>query len=343
MKFLKYLFLILGCIVWVVGLSPALFSEMMRRGWIEDGYHYGDLYRLSNLTQFKDPRKACTGYVRPAKAPAAKRVHLYVIGDSFTEEQRTGQADLVVDAYTWVHWDNFLHLKIDTTETNILLMESVERHFREKMAKPLGTLIPDTATFVAKHQAPKIMQQIDDAFRASSTQDRLDGLLFQNDIFLTVKQWKADFNQKIFNRVNKSVTLVNNDRDLVYYMDTDTTSTSSFHELHDTEVDSIVSNIDKSRITALSLGFDQVILAIVPNKVSVLDPGYGNYNRLIERVYGHPSLSIPFIDVLADYRRINRQSYLKGDSHWTCEGQTIWLNKVNVLINDLVKQGQTLQ
>lgn len=339
MKFLKYAILVLCCIIWVIGLSPALLSQFQRLGLIQDGYHYGDLYRLSNLSDFREPRKTCTGYKPPVKS-TSKKVHLYVIGDSFTEKQRVEKKDFPVDNYTYVHWSDFLHIKTDTSETNVLLIESIERHFRQKMVGPISVLIPDTATFVTRYVPQKFMHRLDDAFKSTHTEDRLDALLFQNDFFLKLKEWKADFNQFVFNRVNKTVTLVNNDRDMVYYMDTDrdtSTVTSSFSELDNSEVDTIVQNLNRSREMADSLGFDAVMLSIIPNKVSVLNADYGQYNKLIERIYKHPNFQIPYIDVLADYRKMGTSSYLKGDSHWTCEAQFLWLNKTNALLNQLVE------
>jgi hypothetical protein len=338
MKFLKYLFLVLGCLIWAISVSPPLFRLVGSWHLIHDGYQYGDLFRLSTLSEFRDPRIQCEDYTPPAHIRTGKKVHLYVIGDSFTEKQRVGKKDFPVDNYTYVHWSDFLHIKTDTSEINILLLESVERHLRQKMVSRVNVLIPDTATFVTTVESPKIMQQLDDALKANFTADRLDGLLFQNDVFLTLKSWKADFNQKIFHRVNTSVTMVNNDQDMVYYLDTDTPHvTSAFSEIRNTEIDTIVMNLNQSREFADSLGFEHVILSIIPNKVSVLSPDYGNYNRLIERVYGHPKLQIPYVDVLGDYRKMGRHSYQKGDSHWTCDGQYLWLNKVNALINHLVE------
>ncbi|WAC09666.1 hypothetical protein [Dyadobacter pollutisoli] len=343
MKFLKYLFLILGCLIWAISISQPLFSLVGSWHLIHDGYQYGDLFRLSTLSEFRDPRVQCEDYTPPAHARPDKKVHLYVIGDSFTEKQRVSKKDFVVDNYTQVKWDDFLHIKIDTSETNILLLESVERHLRQKMVARIKVLIPDTATFVTTTESPKILQQLDNALKANFTADRLDGLLFQNDIFLTLKSWKADFNYKVFDRVNKSVTLVNDDRDMVYYLDTDTPNvTSSFSEIRNTEIDTVVMNLNRSRDFADSLGFDHVILSIIPNKVSVLSPNYGTYNRLIERVYAHPNLKLPYVDILADYRKMGRHSYLKGDSHWTCDGQYLWLNKVNALINRLVEPATPL-
>ncbi|GGB99416.1 hypothetical protein [Dyadobacter sediminis] len=337
MKFLKYAFLVLGCLVWAAGLSPALLSEAGKLDLIKDSYRFGDLYRLSNLAQFKDPRTECTAYRTPAKT-ASQKTHLYIIGDSFTEAQRVGKKDFAVDAYTYVHWNEFLHLKTDPSETNILLLESVERHFREKMKDTIRNLIPDHATFVSKGTPPRFMNRLDNAFKSRSTEDRLDELLFQNDVILTLKEWKSAFNYRFFSRVNKGVTLINNDENVVYYMDTDTPNmTSSFSKVNETEIDSMVQNINASQDFARNLGFDHVILSIIPNKVSVLTTETVKYNNLIKRIYTHPELKMPFIDVLTDFRKMGSNAYLKGDSHWTCEGQYLWLDKVNAFIKTIEK------
>ncbi|MDR6804103.1 hypothetical protein J2Y45_001372 [Dyadobacter sp. BE34] len=338
MKILRYIVLAACCLIWVVGLSPTILPWLWKEQIVEDGYQYGDLYKLSTLSEFRDPRHQCTDYVPPARPKSAKKVHLYIIGDSFTEKGRVGLSDFPVDEYTWVKWSDFLHIKLDTTQHNILLMESVERHFRQKFASSAITvLVPDSATFIQNGASSKFMHQLDEAFKGSHTADRLDGFLFQNDFALRIKEWKSDFNHRFFDRTASGVTLVNNDRDVVYYMDTDTPEvTSSFTPMRETELDSIITNVNASRDFADSLGFDHVILSIIPNKVSVLSPDYGVYNNLIERVYNHAKLDIPYIDVLGDFRRMGRSSYMKGDSHWTCEGQTIWLNKINALLNQLV-------
>lgn len=337
MKILRYIVLTIGCLVWIVGLSPSILPWLWKEQIVEDGYQYGDLYKLSTLSEFRDPRKQCPGYTPPARPQSARKVHLYIIGDSFTEKGRVDSSDFAVDKYTYVHLSDFLHIKLDPSEHNILLMETVERHFRQRFGTSLSVLVPDTATFVAKVGPGKFVHQLDEAFRGSHTADRLDGFLFQNDLALRVKEWKSDFNQRFFDRAASGVTLVNNDRVMVYYMDTDTPEiTSSFTPVRVTELDSLVNNVNASAAFADSLGFDNVVLSIIPNKVSVLNPDFGKYNNLITRVYNHPKLRLPYIDVLGDFRQMGRASYLKGDSHWTCEGQTIWLNKLNALINQLV-------
>jgi hypothetical protein len=41
---------------------------------------------------------------------------------------------------------------------------------------------------------------------------------------------------------------------------------------------------------------------------------------------------MPFIDTFSEFRKNPSKYYLKSDSHWTCEGRDIWLNKVNKIL-----------
>lgn len=337
MKFLKYIILILAAFVWLSGLNQNVLNLTGNLRRFQNGYQFGDLYRLSNLPQFKDPVKACEVYKPHVRNASNRKVNLFVIGDSFTEPGRIEKANFPVDFYQYVHWDEFLHVKLDTTQTNILLIECVERHVREKFAMPMKNLVPDSATFVSNTPYLSRMQKLDIAFSSKGTEARLDMLLFTNNLVMQIREWKATLNYKFFDRVNKEVTLVNNDQDIVYYLDTNTpATTSSFTSLTKNGVDTIVTNVMTSEKAAIQLGFDEVILSIIPNKISVINPEYGTYNRLIDRVYSDPRLTLPVVNVLEDFRKMGTAAYLRGDSHWTCAGQNLWLEKANTLIGERI-------
>lgn len=339
MKYLKYAVLLIFTLIWIIALSP----ELSRKMTIRDSYRYGDLYRLSNLSKFRDPHKKCDEYQVPARPASKKKVHLYILGDSFTEAQRLGKKDFAVDEYTYVHWSRVLHVKLDTAQTNIFLIEVVERNFREKFYRtPIQNIVPDTATFIDSTYHQRFMDKLDNAFASNQTRDRLDEILFQNDFMIGIKQLKADFNLHWFDRTVQEVTRVNGGENIVYYQDTDTDTTkttSSFATVGDQEIDSLVTHLNQSKLLADKIGFDAVLLSVIPNKVSVLMPEYGNYNNLINRIQNHPKLAIPFVDIYADFRKMKDEAYLKGDSHWTCAGQYHWLDKVNERINLLTSNG----
>jgi hypothetical protein len=334
MKFLKYTILLFASLVWLAGVNPTFFDFLGKHHLMQDGYQFGDLFRLANLSAFKQPAEQCVMDEPPVRTNTSKKVNLYLIGDSFTAPERIDAKQYAADSFTYLHWDHQMPIKIDTSAINILLIECVERHFREKFATPREFIIQDSATNISTNQEKSFMQKLDNFFNSDAVEGRLDMLLFQNDLVLYLKQWKADFNYHVFGRIAKEVQLVNQGNAMVYKMDVNTPNiTSSFTQLNDTEVDSMVMNIEKSRELATQAGMDHVLLSIIPNKVSVINPEYGQYNRLIERVYANPGLTIPRIDVLEDFRKMGTASYQKGDTHWGCQAQNHWLAKTNQLIN----------
>tara|TARA_R110002124_G_scaffold266417_1_gene433321 strand:+ start:694 stop:1635 length:942 start_codon:yes stop_codon:yes gene_type:complete len=308
-------------------------------GVVNDSYRYGDLYRLSNLSAFKAKHPTCEKYQPIAHYESKKPVHLFIIGDSFTEKERIGKENFAGATYHYTHWSQILHFKPDTSAINIVILETVERHFREKFTNsPIGNVRNDSATFNATSETP-LVYELDQLFRASSSESRFDQLLFQNDFSLKIKEAKANFNYKFFDRVNKEVTLVNHGKDIVYYMDTDVPNiTSSFTELPDSTVNAMVNNLNESELILKKLGFDNVLLSVIPNKVSVVDPTYAEYNQLIPKITQHPKLKMDVINIFTEFQKMGSAAYLISDSHWTCEAQNRWIKKANEAIYNLVRK-----
>lgn len=338
MKLIRYVFILFFSLIWVAGCSPDLLSFLYRNQWIPDDYKFGDLYRLSNLETFKEPQQGCSPPALPEKPGSLhKKIHLYLIGDSFAEPQRLGSDDFIADKYQYVHWNQVMHIHPDTTAVNVLVIESVERHLREHLATPVANLVRDTATFFPVPGKPRLMARVDQAFASDKTEERLTTILFEYAPALALKEMKAAFNWYFFDRVSDKVS-VNAERDaIVYYLDTDSTlTTSSFNPVEDDEIALMVKNLNQTAAQWKEAGFDDVFLSVIPNKTTVLMPEYGHYNELIQRVQEHPDLQVDYIDILQDFRKMGASSYLKGDSHWTCEGQHRWLMKVNQkIINSL--------
>ncbi len=329
MKILKAIALVVFGAIWLAGCHTEILNVLYRSQIIPDDYRYGDLYRLANLAEFKELKAPCAPY--PSQHRSGNRpVALYIIGDSFAEAQRIDSADFAVDTYQFAHWATNLHFKLDTSFTNIILLESVERKAREHFAQPIYNVVPDTATFVEVPDGATFMARLDRAFAADPAEERLSTILFEYDFFLKIKELKSGFTQRFFNRTNPKVTLSPQHNALLYYEATDSTLiTSSYAKLTNAEVDTMVSVLNFNRQYLENLGFDQVLFSIIPNKASILVPDYGTYNHLIERVYQHPQIAVTKIDVLPEFRKMKSGAYLKSDSHWSCAGQYVWLEKVN--------------
>jgi hypothetical protein len=338
MKIFRAIVLLVMGFIWIAGCSSTLLNELYRTELVPDDYRYGDLYRLSNLAEFKDPKIKCPPYPAGPRQ-GSKKIALYIIGDSFTEEQRMGPEDFAVDKYQFTHWATQLHLDLDTSYTNIIILESVERKVREHFISPINNIIPDTATYISQPEDNRLVSQLDRLFSSAPTEDRLSTILFQFDPMLKLKEWKSWINLHFFDRTDPKVTVSEDGENLIYYETSDSTLiTSSFNTVSPAEVDSLVAIINYDKKYLESLGFDQVWFSMIPNKASILMPDYGTYNHLIERISAHPGLTVDEISVFEDFKRLGKSPYLKGDSHWSCAGQYLWLEKVNGKIRALLTE-----
>jgi len=347
MRILRITLLLTFSVVWLLSVSSyeKVFPYLYRWGIIEDEYKYGDLFNLSKLPQFKDEMVKCTTPF-PLESKSDRPLHLYVLGDSFLEPQRIDSSDFIADRYLYMKWDNFMHVRLDTSATNIVLIESVERHIRQHFETPVDHyFVPDTASFVRKWQDPRWMSRLDYFFRASRAEDQLSLILTSNRLGIAFKQLKSYLNLKLFNRTETGVTVSKDHQHIVYYLDTDTLNyphTSGFSPITDNRIDSVVTAINETAERLKAMGFDHMVLSLIPNKSSIVIPDYATYNHLIERIQAHPDLGVPFVNIMNEYRAMGVKAYLHSDSHWTCEARTVWVKKTNDLLQNLMTDPDNL-
>lgn len=333
-SFIKYTALLLVCLLWLGGCSQTVMHWLYETNVIVEDYRYGDLYRLSNLPQFKDPVAPC-----PARGVASDsaRTHLYVIGDSFTEPGRIGKPDFPVSYFRRVKWEDKDTIQLDPSAHNVLLIESVERHFREHASAQSASLIQnlvvisDTNRTTGSKQTPvSLGKQLVDLVHSKGIEERLETVLFSHDLFLWFRELKAVLTLSAFDRTSPTVTLSQNKQQVFIALDTDSTKrlNAGTAPLADQEVTALVNTINETATRYESAGFDRVVLSIIPNKATILDPTRQPYNHLIERVQHHPDLSVPVVDVYSLYRQQRQPLYALGDSHWNCTGRAIWLDAV---------------
>jgi len=330
-RFLKYLFLFVGTGVWVIGCVPTFRKAVFEWGLTKDSYRYGDLYRLSNLSHFKQEQLPCPSTT--TFDTSSSKTALYIIGDSFTEEQRVSKNDFKVKSYKRIHWNENASISLDTSQHNVLVLETVERHFREHFAQDVRNfaLAPThkpTPDFSFEGWLAESYQAFENILKES--EEALTSFLFSGDIFFTVKEWKADFNLYWFGRHNDQVALSPDKSQLLFVWDTDSSRiTSSFKPLPEIELKKLIHQVNVTRRYYRSLGFDEVYLSIIPNKTSIVAPTMEPYNHLVERVQRDSSLQTPFIDVFTVYNQRPTLVYSLSDTHWSCEGRAVWLEKIN--------------
>lgn len=336
----NYSLLFVFSLLWVVGCNPTLRRTAFEWGLTEDSYRYGDLYRLSNLAQFKQETEACPK--KFAGNRSKSNTALYIIGDSFTEKERINADDFNTNGYLRIHWSDSLTISLDTAKRNILVLQTVERHFREHFAMPVHSFrVENEQRSVSTSQKTNEVP-ISDFFlevynetekNLKESEEGLTSFLFSGDGFLRLKEWKAAINLYWFDRHNDQVALSPDKKNILFCWDTDSTRiTSSFNYLPDNELQKLIRQVNQAKDHYKKQGFDEVYLSIIPNKTSIVAPEMGKYNHLVERVQTHPLLKTPFIDSWTSFSQHRQEVYSNSDTHWNCKGQAIWLEKMNEVI-----------
>ncbi len=332
-RLFRYLVLALTIVLYAGGCSRSVLQFFYQTGVAADDYHFGDLYRLSNLPQFKEEQTPCPSV---APAPTESPTHFYLIGDSFSEPERIGPRDFPTHYFLRTRWEQQNRVQLDTTKRNVLLIETVERHFRDHFSQPVTSLLvvadtgqksPDPARTVGQ----RIRALVDLIPPSPVVEERLETLLFGHAWALWWKEQKAALTLAVFDRANPKVGLSRDQQHIFVGLDTDTTTgkTSAFTPLPDPELDQLVDSLNTVYDRYRAAGFAAVYLSIIPNKVTLLAPDLGHYNHLIERVQQHPRLRLPVVDVYSVYKETREPLYAIGDSHWNCMGRALWLKTVN--------------
>lgn len=324
---LKYIAVVVFGFLWFLGCSKSTVTALVDNGYLLDDFRYGDLYRLSNLRDFREEVKKCKNPYHDKKSDIA----LYLFGDSFIDGGRLSTTDLATATVIGGHVTQ--DVKVESIHPqSVLIIETVERHLRERFSEnpwsqlAIGTTRKLNSETIDKGFFSKILD-----FEVPYNEDMHEMVLFSSDFFLRIKEWKAWLNHRVFGRIEPDVALLKGE--LVYHSDVDPGVSSVYDYVSETELDSIVNHINLTRENYLKAGFKEVYISIIPNKSSRLVRHEKSYNRLVERVEEHPMLAVPIISVWNEFSQKNY--YMRGDSHWNCEGMQIWVDKVNeqVIVN----------
>lgn len=322
---LRYILILVFGLLWFTGCSADLAKWLYKHDIIHDDYRYGDLYRLSNLPQFKVPVEKC---VTP-QSRRSKNVQLVLAGDSFTEAGRIEQDHFDVKVFDRTKVFAPQQVQRQDDVKRILIIETTERHFRERFTQPWEQVnLVDHPVTASKEEFKRTTDELLE-LRIPYETERHEAVLFSSDFMLMFKEWKALLNYKVFNRVSESVRLSSDGKNIFYGVDSKPGISSCFDEVPDKEINDLVNNVNTTYAYYKKMGFDEVYLSIIPNKTSILGSDLGAYNHLVERIQDHPTLQMPYIDMMTPMMKGGEKLFDKGDTHWNCEGKQIWINEVN--------------
>jgi hypothetical protein len=332
------------------------------------GDNYGDLYRLSNLTDFKIPIVKFEAKVENIK-DSTKEIDLWILGDSFLNGINPAMGDSIFYNTNLQYYffplaeiapEKIISLK--STKKKILLIERSERFLRfdfntrkfiEKYLhyyKVDNNISQEAA--LEKNTAAKIVEpkksflsEAKDLFTfkfrgASNTNQNLELILFGYNLYLPFKEWKANMNYKLFDRVNKMVYIAP-DKKNIYFEETVNPDfyLSSFNAVKKEEVDSIVSCLNYLADGYKKQGFDEVVFSFIPNAVTIEDWGLGVYNDIINKVQYNENLRFPAIDIYNVFKKNpNPKSlYRPSDTHWNENGFKLWVETANIFLKKMAE------
>lgn len=335
---LKWLFLILSGGILFVGLSPDTQQWLDQRQLIPNQYSHGDLYNLTNLRAFREDDFAKNADLVKSDEPKKRygNVHLYTIGDSFTDMDTNFYAGSR-NVHVWIGHDHPPIAPLDTTKRNILVIQFIERVLQERLYIPdfeqmyiHGGIVPMAQRDTVRQQSVEEKESDDWLFArfGSEINQRLEFILFNSPFFSWFKELKAQIMLSVFGRVSGAV-ISRDKRHLFYTLEADTSYVlSAFRPISDRKLDTLVTNLNTIRRHYLRMGFDEVYVCLIPNKVTILEPTYGRYNHQIERIEANPRLEAPIISTIDTMRR-HPEWYHLGDGHWNRHGKRFWLRQVN--------------
>ena len=346
--------------------NKIMFSD--NKNFRNDNYRYGDLYAMSYLKDYKFPLSNFTDSLH-RQTDTAKNTDLWLIGDSFLSVVTGEIVDSVLykTSLKYFYYPNTengrkVNITLSGNRKKILLIERTERFMRmefterKEAIKYLDFFLTDTLNPVAgsaiildkipviqenksnnlsflknlklKWNSPEIVNQ------------NLEKILFGYGLFTPFKEIKAGINYRIFNRVNPLVYPSPDKKNLYFYETIDPENTlSSFNPVTADEVAAIVSNINFVAEEYKKKGFDEVIFSIIPNAVTIDDPGIGKYNNLINKIQNNDGLRVPVIDIFSVFKKVNnpKSLYRKSDTHWNAKGFSLWIDNVNIFLKQFAE------
>lgn len=328
MRWLKYIILLFVSFWWFAGCSPSLGKWLYEHHIIKDDYRYGDLYRMANLPQFRVLKEKCI--YSPVKK---EKLQLIIAGDSFTEEGRIDQEMLAADQFDRIRVDEKTFVKLENQLPQVLVIETVERHARERFSsKWRGIILEEPMTASADKVWYKKLLELRMPYNAELHESELFGF----DFSMTIREWKALLNYKLFNRVDPGVALNKSEEHLLYGIPTKPGINSAFDPITDEEIDSLVFFINEAVDYYQKAGIEHVVLNIIPNKTSILGADLGNYNQLVQRIYQHPDLKAETFNIYPAFKEMHAGAYEIGDTHWSCTGQQLWIDRLNQLLKESI-------
>jgi hypothetical protein len=303
-----------------------------------DTYRYGDLFGMSCLPAFQISRDR-NSVVNRVRCASERSIDLYALCDSYVwsyVESDSLFCGVNKFEYATINERNRIEVDLDTSKTNILLIEMAERNVRPTLHDDyISSFLGLRHSKAGENLKPADHFAFDDILFHKDINRNIEAIFWETSIFTPIKTFKSKVNYRLFNRIDEQVVISDSERYLFYKPTTDTTSyVSSFQSITSAEFEGMIEKLNNGYAYYRKLGFDEVYLSIIPNPVTILEPGHRNlrHNQLIQQIEGSEKLKMPVVDIYSDFKNSPLELYYRSDTHWNMTGAILWLNKFNQLL-----------
>ncbi len=306
---------------------------------------HGDLISMSYLDfigSFLLPEDKTR--IHPPPYNGRRKTVLFLQGDSYSWHMNDTDFCGLVD-YKHIPRRTKLNYQLDTTRTNILLLEIAEREVRnylstqsifEEIIDSANSPKPTISKVVGQHpvyMAGAIPALTTDLLFNPYINQNLQFNLFNYQFIMPIFQSKAALNYYAFSRASGDV-VISDDKNYLFLKETVsyTDAGSSYIPIPDAEIEKLTVNLNIIYEYYIKSGFTEVYLAIIPNSATIVQPK--GYNNFIPRLQQAVSLKMKVIDSYSFFKSADHEYCYHGDSHWNYWAKQNWLALVN---KELVK------
>jgi hypothetical protein len=345
-KIISIFFIVFGLALLIISNSKQLMEKIIaKRTGLNSlfGLHHtagvGDLASMSyldNVRRFQE--KADFNFQKPADDTGSRNIDLYVYGDSYLESI-PDTAFGYINSYHFGRRNYYdLLYNLDPHKKNILIIEIGERFARiefelqdmfnhAKKKEPASSFLQLSNHPVIYAGFPNLSM-----FFNPDINRNLEFNLFGYRFWDQVKLTKASLTYHLFKRAGGDA-IVSDDGSRLFLKQTmaEHDRLSSYYPFDERELHGMFVNLNAYRDHYKAEGFDEVYLSIIPNPVSILQPG-AHYNNLIPQLQQTDSIrGLHIIDMYTPFKKDQNPGrlFLLGDTHWSHQGIQIWLNDVN--------------
>jgi hypothetical protein len=304
--------------------------------WHSDKYLFGDLYGLSYLSAFRLPKKEAFVKV-PELSAASRDIDLYVVGDSYLYSY----FDTIPAYYARVakvdfrRWEHVPRRKetFQSSRKKVVVIESVERNLTNVIRLEKIRAIFEPLPALELPWWERWNEAIKSALYHPSLESNLDFTLFNLALFSPIKQWKADWNDRVFGRTDAAVVKSASGDQLFLHETVDRQAVgSSYRRVSNDEVEGMVRNMEDIQRSFRAKGFDLIVFSFIPNPVSLLDSSQGEGNRLLARLQTAAAGRVTILDPTLRLGVDAKHYFYQSDSHWNQRGARVWLDQLNEVL-----------